>query len=289
MVVDTPQTALSKQNRYLKLMRKARQLDDPLLVRLIQQKLAIHSGTGYRPATDNRMIIPFPSTQASAEISNHEPLMLEFSDFNLNKGRGNIDKKLVSFYCMAAIILVFMFVFLARFYNPNLFSWTTKIALYQPTKVLSSIDYGPQYASKLNLFAGICVLLLVGHMFWAVYQKFKKDNQVSRNAMENLLHAISLETGWTEYELFRISAEGWPVSGARINEDFKRYMAYQILPYYVIDLVRKNHENIDESLIKKEEKKPSSLRDLVKALILFPGSILLPLLIPIFFGYNPPW
>jgi hypothetical protein len=289
MVVDTPQTVASKQNRYLRLMRKAQQLHDPLLVRLILQKLALLNKTGSRPATDKRVIIPFPSMQASAETFDYEPLMFESSDINLNKGRGKIDKKLIFFYGLAVIVLVFMFVFLVRFYNPDVFFWPIRVTPYEPIKVNAGIDYGPQYAPELNLFAGACVLLLIGHMFWAVYRKFKKDNQFSRNAMEVILHSISLETGWTEYELFRLSAKGWSVSGARIDEDFKRYMAHQVVPYYVMDFVRKNHENIDESLIKKEEIKPSSLRDLVKALILFPGSILLPLLIPIFFGYNPPW
>ena len=281
-MVDTPQAVASKQNRYLRLMRKAQQLDDPLLVRLIQQKLALHSRTGSRPATDKRVIIPFPSMQASAETFDHEPLMFESSDFNLNEGRSKMDKKLISFYCMAILVLVFMFVFLVRFYNPDVFS----ILPYRPMNAVTSIDYGPQYAPELNLFAGVCVLLLVGHMFWAFYRKFKKDNQVDRNAPWSLLHAISLETGWTEYDLFRISADGWSVSGARIDEDFKRYMAHQVLPYYVMDFVRKNYENIDESLIKKEEITPTSLRDLVIALLIFPGSILLPVLIPILFGYS---
>ena len=288
-MVDTPETVASKRIRYLRLMRKAQQLDDPLLIRLIQQKLALHSRIGSSPATDRGVIIPFPSMQASAKTFDPEPLMFESSDFKLNKGRGEIDKKLISFYCIAVIVLVFMFVFLARCYNPDVFSWPIRVTPYEPTKVATSIDYGLQYAPELNLFAGACVLLLVGHMFWAVYRKFRKDDQFSRNAMESLLHSISLDTGWTEYELFLISAEGWSVTDARIDGDFKRYMAHQALPYYVMDFVRKNHEKIDESLIKKEEIEPTSLRDLAKALLLFPGSILLPVLIPIFFGYNPPW
>jgi hypothetical protein len=285
MVVDTPETVSSKQNRYLRLMRKAQQLDDPLLVRLIQQKLALHSRAYYRPAIDRRVIIPFPGMQASAQTIDHEPLIFESSDVNLKKGRGKMDKKLLSFYCVAIIVLVFMVVFLVRFYDTDGFT-SKEFSPIKTYNVATGIDYGLQYAPELNLFAGACILLLMGHLFWTFYRKFKKDNQVSRNAMESLLFAISLETGRTEYELFRISAEGWSVSGARIDEDFKRYMAHQVLPYYVMDFVRKNHENIDDSLIKKEEIKPTSLRDLVKALLIFPGSILLPLLICMFFGFN---
>ena len=288
-MVHTPDRVTTKQSRYLRLMQQAQQLEDPLLVRLILQKLAILNRTGSRTTTDRRDIIPFPGTRASTETFDYEPLMLESSDFKLNNGRDKIDKKLISFYGMAGIILVFMFVFLVRFYNPDVFIWPIRVTPYEPTTVDTSIDHGPQYAPEFNLFTGVCVLLLVGHMFWAVFRKFRKDDQLSRNAMESLLHSISLETGWTEYELFRISAGGWSVSSAIIDEDFKRYMAHQVLPYYVMDFVRKNHEKIDESLIKKEEPEPTSLKDLAIALLLFPGSILLPVLIPTFFGYNPPW
>lgn len=278
-MVDIPETVTSKQHRYLRLMRKAQQLDDPLLVRLIRQKMSMNNGKGYTSATDNGAIIQFPDMHASAEAIDGEPLVLESSEFKLNKDRS----KLLTFYCMAAIVFVFMFVSLVRFYNPDVFSLKQRISPYQPTHVATSIDFGPQYAPELHIFAGACVLLLVGQMFWTTYLKFKKDNQVSRNAMENVLHAISMETGWTEYELFRISARGWSVSGARIDEDFKRYMAHQTLPYYVIDFVRKNHQIKDVTLIKAEEIKPTSFRDVVIALLIFPGSILLPLLLPIFF------
>ena len=288
-MVHNPDTDASKQSRYIRLMQQAQQLEDPLLVRLILQKVAILNRTGSRTTTDRRDIIPFPGTPASPETFDYEPLRFESSDFKLNNGRGKIDKKLISFYGMAGIILVFMFVFMARLYNPDVFLWPVRITPYEQTKVDTSIDDGPHYAPEFNLFAGVCVVLLVGHMFWTVFREFRKDDQRSRNAMESLLHSISLETGWTEYELFRISAVGWSVSGAIIEADFKRYMAHQVLPYYVIDFVRKNHEKIDESLIKKEASEPASLKDMAIALLLFPGSILLPILVPTFFGYNPPW
>ena len=284
-MVDTPETIASKHSCYLRLMRKAQQLGDQILVRLILQKLNTHGRSGYTSATDKKVIIQFPGMQASAETIDCEPLMLESSEFNLNKGKS----KLLAFYCMAVIVLVFMFVFLVRFYNPDVFLWKQRIVPFQPTSVVTSIDYCQPHATELNLFAGACALLLVGHMFWAFYRRFEKDNQVNRNTMENTLHEISLETGRTEYELFRISAEGWSVSGASIDDDFKRYMVHQVLPYYVSDFVRKNHENMDETLIKQEEIKPTSLRDLVIALLIFPCSILLPLLIPIFFNYRYPY
>ena len=109
MVVNTRETVESKQSRYLRLMRKAQQLDDQLLVRLILRKLAHLDKTGSRLTTGRRVIIPFPSIRASAEKNDYGPLESESSDFSRSKGRSKIDMKLISFYCIAVIVLVFMF------------------------------------------------------------------------------------------------------------------------------------------------------------------------------------
>jgi hypothetical protein len=58
-------------------------------------------------------------------------------------------------------------------------------------------------------------------------------------------------------------------------------MGASVLPYYVIDLVRKNIDHIDVSLEKDEEIGPTSWWDLVKALLLFPGCFLIPYILVI--------
>jgi hypothetical protein len=141
-------------------------------------------------------------------------------------------------------------------------------------ETINDADPEPRYISEMNLIAGICALLLVGYLFRSIYRKFKTDSQADQIAMDNSLYPISLATGRTEYNLFRKSAEEWAVSGDRIDQDFKRYMADMVLPYYAKDFVRKNRTQIDESLIKKRETKPTSWLDWVKALLVFPGSLL---------------
>ena len=76
-------------------------------------------------------------------------------------------------------------------------------------------------------------------------------------------------------ELLHKSAENWSVSGAIIDQDFTRYMADQVMPYYAKDFVRKNQAHIDESLISKKEVTPTSWSDWAIALLVFPGSVLL--------------
>ena len=141
-------------------------------------------------------------------------------------------------------------------------------------ETINDADRLPRYVSEMNLIAGICALLLVGYLFRSLYRKFKMDSQADQVERNNSLYPISLATGRTEYNLFRKSAEEWAVSGDRIDQDFKRYMADRVLPYYAKDFVRKNRTHIDESLIKKKEIKPTSWLDWVKALLVFPGSLL---------------
>ena len=142
------------------------------------------------------------------------------------------------------------------------------------SQIVSDVVSEPRYSAGKDLVAGICALLLVGHLFSVIYRKFKKDSQAELIAKENSLYNISLATGRTEYHLFCKSAEDWAVSGDRIDQDFKRYMAHQVLPYYAKDFVRRNQAHIDELLVKKEEVKPTSWSDWVKALLVFPGSVL---------------
>ena len=132
--------------------------------------------------------------------------------------------------------------------------------------------------------------MLVGNLLRICYLKFIKDSKAESAVLANALHKIALESGRTEYELFVIAAEKWSITKAQIDKDFKNYMAANVLPYYVMDLVRKNNDRIDKSLEKEHETEPVSKWDLVKALLIFPGGFLIPyflLLIfrPYFFRY----
>lgn len=185
-----------------------------------------------------------------------------------------MDKRLPVFYYVVAFAMLGMSVF--HFFNSDERSGDTLGSPRLPaTPMVNHGDYNPIYNPALNLIGGICALFLFGYLYWACYRKFKKDSKAERVASENSLYDISLATGQNEYDLFYKSAEKWSVSGDKIEEDFKRYMAEQVLPYYAQDFVRKNRAHIDESLVIKKEVKPTSWSDWAKALLVFPGSILL--------------
>jgi len=98
----------------------------------------------------------------------------------------------------------------------------------------------------LNIVCAICLLLYVAMLFKAFSQQgrlFDPDKPVS---MEDYIFKIARVTGNSEYDVFCKSAEHWPVSQGKIEQDFKNYLNYQIVPHYVTDFVRKNKKHIDE-------------------------------------------
>ncbi|MEN8247093.1 MAG: hypothetical protein ABFS43_19565 [Thermodesulfobacteriota bacterium] len=186
-----------------------------------------------------------------------------------------MNKNTLVYICIITLMVLGMAVLLSIHVKPQVFFFHSRIAPLQPASVFPGVDQDPGYPFAVHLIAGICALLLVGYLFWSFYLKSKKEIQADLSAMEGSLFNLSLATGRTEYELFCKSAEGWSVSGDRIDEDFKRYMVDQVLPYYTRDFVRKNHEHLDETLIKKVDVGPPFWWDWAKALLVFPGSLLL--------------
>jgi hypothetical protein len=193
-----------------------------------------------------------------------------------------MDKRLPVFYYVVAFAMLGMSVF-HFFISDDRSSESLGSPRMPATPIVNHRDYSPSYNPTLNLIGGICALFLFGYLYWACYRKFKKDSKAELVASENSLYDISLATGQNEYDLFYKSAEKWSVSGDKIEEDFKKYMAEQVLPYYAQDFVRKNKAQIDKSLVIKKEVKPTSWSDWAIALLVFPGSLLLLLAIMAFF------
>ncbi len=183
-------------------------------------------------------------------------------------------KRIVFLYSIVALVMLGVAVYLDISPETRLDNTTGLIQIPTPF-IAEELDHAPRYVSAYNLIGGICALLLVGYLFWACYRKSKMDSQAELSAMEDSLYKISLATGRTEYDLLHKSAESWSVSGKRIDQDFKRYMADQVMPYYAKDFVRKNQAHIDESLVVKKEVTPTSWSDWAIALLVFPGSVLL--------------
>jgi hypothetical protein len=98
----------------------------------------------------------------------------------------------------------------------------------------------------------ISLFILIGLVMFGtmLYKAFVRLPRMIKNdkpvPMEFYLFKISRVTGNSEYDIFCKSAEDWPVSKAKIDQDFTTYLQSQDVPYYVNDFVRKNQKHIDE-------------------------------------------
>ncbi len=72
------------------------------------------------------------------------------------------------------------------------------------------------------------------------------SSRTDQISIDDYLQKITQATGISAYDTFCKSAETWRVSAARIERDFKIYLATQTVPYYVKDFIRKNQKPIDD-------------------------------------------
>jgi hypothetical protein len=84
----------------------------------------------------------------------------------------------------------------------------------------------------------ICIMLIV----WVSVQLLLLWIKASFNnrplTMAEYVFKIARVTGKSEYDVFFKSAEEWPITKEKIEEDFKAYLIDQSVPYYVMDFVR---------------------------------------------------
>ena len=186
-----------------------------------------------------------------------------------------IDKKILVFFAIVALVVLGRVMIHLEKPKDDYQRFLGSSRQYAPP-VTNEQDSDSQSIFGVSTVAGACALYLVGYLFWSLIRKSQRDGRKELEAKKNSLYKISLETGRSEYELFQMSAKHWPVSNDRIDEDFKRYMTDQTMPFYAKDFLRRNQTQLDPSLIKeKEETKPNSWQDWAKALAVFPGSLIL--------------
>ena len=95
----------------------------------------------------------------------------------------------------------------------------------------------------IDTLIAVCSVMLIWYMIRYQLRRLHKSNQIS---IDDYLQKITQATGISAYDTFCKSAETWRVSAARIDRDFKIYLATQTVPFYVKDFIRKNQKPIDE-------------------------------------------
>jgi hypothetical protein len=97
------------------------------------------------------------------------------------------------------------------------------------------------------ILLGVIGLTLFAAMLYQACLRHPNENREDKPvSMEYYVFKIARVTGNSEYDVFCKSAEDWPVSQTRIDQDFKTYLCNQEVPHYVNDFVRKNKKHIDD-------------------------------------------
>jgi len=104
---------------------------------------------------------------------------------------------------------------------------------------------------NIDAIVAICALMLVWYLVRAHLRMTQKNSQTDSILMEDYLKKITLVTGFSVYDTFCKSAEGWRVSADKIELDFRIYLSSQSIPFYVKDFIRKSQKHIDELYVAK--------------------------------------
>lgn len=91
-----------------------------------------------------------------------------------------------------------------------------------------------------------CILALTGALFRTIGRLEAKSRPDRSLSMEDYLFKISRISGHSECDVFRKSAEDWPVSREKIEQDFSNYLQHRNIPHCVNDFVRRHKKQIDE-------------------------------------------
>ena len=167
-----------------------------------------------------------------------------------------MDKKVVIFFSLFALLMIGGSLVLSLWVLPKYFRvdsrfntlfGTAGISKQQSTGYVTSADSGSRNEMKVSwilmltqMVGVICIVALVG--MWL--KKWVRQNKPV--TPQGYIFKITRVTGKSAYDVFCKAAEDWPVSGEQIEQDFKRYVSDESVPYYVNDFIRKNKKHIDE-------------------------------------------
>ena len=116
--------------------------------------------------------------------------------------------------------------------------------LHAKTDLYKAIHGMQEQMGTGNLIICIMLIVWVSVQLLLLWIKALFNNRPL--TMAEYVFKIARVTGKSEYDVFFKSAEEWPITKEKIEEDFKAYLVDQSVPYYVMDFVRKNKAQIDE-------------------------------------------
>ena len=163
-----------------------------------------------------------------------------------------MDKKVVIFFFLFTLLMIGGSLVLCLWVFPNYLIYPTPddptgLIPAESETVATSIDSNSQKTTKVGtllmisqMIGAVCIVLLVGMRL----KKWFRENKPS--TPQGYIFKITRITGKSAHDVFCKAAEDWPVSEEQIEEDFKKFVSDDSIPYYVNDFIRKNKKHIDE-------------------------------------------
>ena len=187
-----------------------------------------------------------------------------------------MDNSAKTYFMAVALIILGLVVAGNKFISPekrSVYPGVIREGIAEPLTIVNVPREHPETGKTLDLYlvGTFGASLFIGCMAGFFIRRRPQRSRSNLLPSDDLLSSLSSSTGINEYELFRKAAENWNVAAERIDEDFRRYMASQRLPYYVTDYTRKYRFQTDRFIQPKKDE-PSSWSDWIKALLVFPGS-----------------
>ena len=178
---------------------------------------------------------------------------------------------------VVALIMLALVVAGNKFISPekrSVYPGVIREGIAKPLTIVNVPRERPESGQTLDIYliGTFGAALIIGGLAGLFIRRRPQHSRDGLPPSDDLLSSLSSSTGINEYELFRKAAETWNVNAERIDEDFSRYMASHRLPYYVTDYARK-YRFQTKRLIEPKNNEPSSRSDWIKALLVFPGSV----------------
>lgn len=98
----------------------------------------------------------------------------------------------------------------------------------------------------IDAIGSVCAVMLVWYMVRAFVRKTQTKSLDDPNSTDDYLQLITQVTGISAYDTFCKSAQEWRISADRMEQDFRRYLSSQSVPFYVKDFVRKSKRHIEQ-------------------------------------------
>lgn len=92
-----------------------------------------------------------------------------------------------------------------------------------------------------TMFSMLVITVVVTVVLWILEKRLLKKEKTDEDSIFDMARSL----GCSEYDIFIMTGRKWNVSEERIGDDFRKYLLYTEIPFYVRDYLR--------SLRKKDE------------------------------------